>query len=51
MNYLGIAFCLLWLIGLPVYMVVMLIVEHVREKRRRRRLHQPIKNWWEYRIK
>jgi hypothetical protein len=47
MNWMGIGFVLGWMIGLPTYMVVMLIVEHNRKKRRDRRCHGRIRNWWE----
>lgn len=51
MNWLGIGFVLGWMIGLPTYMIVMLIKEHCEKKRRDKRCHQRIRNWWELEVK
>ena len=47
MNWLGIGFALLWLIGWPAGMVILLVKEHREKKSRHKRCHAPISNWWE----
>lgn len=34
MNWMGIGFVMLWLIGLPTYMIIMLVHERRAEKRK-----------------
>lgn len=51
MNWIGIGFCCIFVIGVPVGMAVVLIRDHIKAKRRDRRCHRGIKYWWEMEVK
>lgn len=51
MNYFGIAFSFGIPAGVIIGMTVMLIMEHCEKKRRDKRCHQRIRNWWELDVK
>lgn len=50
MNWIGIMFSFGIPLGVVVCMTVILIKEHIEKKRRDKRCHQRIRNWWEMEV-
>ena len=48
-NWFAVIFLSIFVIFTPVGMAAVLIRDRVRRKRREKRLHQPIRSWWEMR--
>ena len=50
-NWFFIIFCGIMPLGVIVGMTVVLIRDHIKAKRRDKRCHQRIMNWWELTVK
>lgn len=51
MNWVGLTFIACLFVGFPCTMTAMLIHDHIEKKRRDRRCHGRIRNWWELEVK
>lgn len=49
MNWIGILFAGSLVIGTPIGMAIVLICDHVKARRRKKRCHGRMLNWWELR--
>lgn len=49
-NYFALIFCFILPLGIVVGMAAVLIRDHVRAKRRRRRCHKAIETWQDLRV-